>query len=156
VVGSVVGSKFQGSQGRHDSDGYRVFDTIDRFGDRMVAQATHPCQFIKQNFRRPPPKILIHNLACAHRLRQIGHEDLRLSSPIVAPTLSEHHGDISKMAHAGRRGLDPEGAVEAAGCVEANLGIPPAGQMYDQGFEAFPIRKLPSAWENKHVPIIKL
>jgi hypothetical protein len=153
VCGDVRGAQFEQEQIGHDGYGHGAFDTAHLLGDLMLAQADDLFQFFKQDLYPPPPQIDGDDMVRRHDLRQIGHEDFRLVRPIVSPTHAEDHRDISQMAQAHRFGIDPEGAAATCHGRQPDLGIPPARQMSDEGFEGFPIAELPGAGESQHIPI---
>jgi hypothetical protein len=76
-----------------------------------------------------------HNLPRGDGLGPMGHEELGLFRPIVAPTWAQHHGDIAQMAPPRPLGIDPTGA-SALGVHgrHAHLGLLPAGPMGAAGF----------------------
>jgi hypothetical protein len=124
VCWDVLGAQVEQEQIHHDGYGHGAFDTAHLLGDLMLAQADEPFQFLKQDLYPPSPQIDGDDMARRHDLRQIGHEDFCLFRPIVSPTLTEDHRDMSQMAQAHRFGIDPEGAAATGDGRQPDLGSP--------------------------------
>jgi hypothetical protein len=130
----VPGPQLQQEQIGHDGYRHRAPDALRLFGHLMLPQG--------------------HHLPRGDGFRQIGHGDIGVFRPLVAPTLAEDHGDGSQMAQSRAFGIDPKRqAPLGVHGRNANLGLLLARQMRDEGFEYPPIGKLPGSGQGHHVPV---
>jgi hypothetical protein len=150
----VFGAQLEQEQIGHDRHRHGAFHPVDLFRDLMLAQPDDSFHFFHQQLHPPPAQIHAHNLPRGDGLWQIGHEDLGLFRPIVAPTLAEDHRDVSEMAQPRPFGVDPKGATMlSVDRGNPDLGILPARQMGDEGFERLPIGELPGTGSCHHIPV---
>jgi hypothetical protein len=120
----------------------------------MRPQANEPFQVFDQQLHLPPVPLYAQHLSRGDGLQPIGHEDGGLLGPLVAPTLTEHHRDVSQMAQPCEFGIGPTAAA-ALGVHgrNANLGILPARQMAAERFDRLPRVQLPGPGQGPHVPV---
>jgi hypothetical protein len=151
---NVLGAQLEQEQIGHDGDRHRACNTLGSASDLMLPQPHDTFELFHEQLDPPSSQIDADNLLRRHGLWPIGHADVGLSRPIVTPTLTERHRDISQMAQPCACSIDPKGPTPLrVDSRNPHLGILPARQMRHQVFDGFPMGKFPRPGESPDIPV---
>jgi hypothetical protein len=123
----------------------------------MRAHPHDACPCPAPQLHPPPAQRDAHTRPRGYRFGPMGHEEVGLVRPVVAPPRAEDHRDVSQMAPPRPCGVNPQGATRW-GVDRRNppLGRLPARQVGHQRFERLPIGKVPGARQRQDVPLAHL